>query len=104
VLALAVAADIVLGLAFAWAQGTSAGTGLYFATVTATTVGYGDIAPRGWLPHLLAVTIMLTVIPLFASVFSLLTTGLTTDHVDARHAELKRHVTGSMRDHEGDEG
>jgi hypothetical protein len=32
---------------------------------------------------------MLTVIPLFAAAFSLLTTGLTADHVDRRQDELK---------------
>lgn len=89
VLALAVIADGVFGLAFSYADHTGIPTGLYFATTTATTVGYGDVLPHGWLPHLLAVLIMITVIPLFASVFSLLTTGWTADHVDTRHEELK---------------
>lgn len=89
VLLIAVLADVVLGIAFSLADHVSIGNGLYFATVTATTVGYGDIIPHGWLPHLLSVVIMLTVIPLFASVFSLLTTGWTADHVDKRHHELK---------------
>lgn len=94
VLAIAVIADVVLGIAFSFADHVSIGDGLYFATVTATTVGYGDILPHGWLPHVLAVVIMLTVIPLFASVFSLLTTGWTADHVDARHRELKEKLHG----------
>ena len=94
VLAIAVAADVVLGIAFGFADHVGPGNGLYFATVTATTVGYGDILPHGWLPHLLAVIIMITVIPLFASVFSLLTTGLTADHIDVRHDELKARING----------
>lgn len=89
VLALAGALDAMLGVTFGIAQHCGIASGLYFATVTATTVGYGDITPRGWLPHLLAVAMMLTVIPLFAATFSLLTTGLTADHVDRRHGELK---------------
>jgi voltage-gated potassium channel len=93
VLQVAILGDGLLGLAFGAADHVGAWDGLYFATTTATTVGYGDITPHGWLAHVLAVTIMLTVIPLFASVFSLLTTGLTADHVDKRHDELKDHVT-----------
>lgn len=89
VLIIAIAADGILGLAFGYADHVGVANGLYFSTVTATTVGYGDILPHGWLPHLLAVLIMVTVIPLFASVFSLLTTGLTADHIDTRHEELK---------------
>ena len=93
VLATAVTLDVALGVAFGLADHVGAWDGLYFATVTATTVGYGDVIPHGWGPHVLAVLIMCTVIPLFASVFSLVTTGLTADHVDVRHRELKRHVT-----------
>lgn len=89
VLAVAITADVGLGIAFGYADHVGIGNGLFFATVTATTVGYGDVLAHGWLPHLLAVIIMLTVIPLFASVFSLLTTGWTADHVDVRHEELK---------------
>lgn len=89
VLVVAVLADIGLGIAFGIADHVGINNGLYFSTVTATTVGYGDVLPHGWLPHLLAVIIMLTVIPLFASVFSLLTTGWTAEHVDTRHNELK---------------
>jgi voltage-gated potassium channel len=90
VLLTAVSLDIVLGIAFGVSSGTGIPTGIYFATATATTVGYGDVTPHGWLPHVLAMVIMGTVIPLFASVFSLVTTGLTADHVDLRHEELKR--------------
>jgi voltage-gated potassium channel len=77
--------------------------GMYFAVVTVTTVGYGDIIPRGWEDHLVALAIMVLIIPLWTGVFSLLTTGLITreaaqrheemkQHVDARHTELKDHI------------
>ena len=92
VLTASVALDVVFGVLFSVAQHVSLWNGLYFATTTASTVGYGDITPHGWAPHLISVAIMLTVIPLFSAVFSLLTTGLTSRHVDRRHDELKRHI------------
>lgn len=78
IISVAVVLDAALGVAFAAAEHVSVPDGLYFATTTATTVGYGDVVPHGWAAHLIAVTIMLTVIPLFAATFSLLTSGLTS--------------------------
>jgi voltage-gated potassium channel Kch len=94
--------DTGLGIAFGFADHVGTGNGLYFATVTATTVGYGDILPRGWAPHVLAVLIMLTVVPLFAATFSLFTSALGSVHlaaaerrlngrIDAHHAALRTH-------------
>lgn len=80
--------DLGLGALFGLAEHVGAWNGMYFAIVTVTTVGYGDITPHGWLPHLLAVAIMLLIVPLWSAVFSLVTTGLTADHVDKRHAEI----------------
>jgi hypothetical protein len=88
-----VLADIVLGIAFGLAQHCGVWEGLYYATATAVTAG-ADITPQGWLPHLLTVGIYCTVYPLLLSVFALITTGLTTDHMDARHDELKRAIQG----------
>ena len=92
VLVLSVTLDGLFGVMFAFAQHVSVWNGLYFATTTGSTVGYGDITPRGWAPHLLAVAMMILVIPLFSSVFALLATALTTAHVDARHARLMAHI------------
>lgn len=75
---LASAGDVALGTAFGVADRIGVADGLYFAVTTATTVGYGDITPRGWLAHILAVMMMLLIIPLFAATFSLLTSGLTS--------------------------
>jgi voltage-gated potassium channel len=97
----AVLLDIVLGLLFALAQGISYWDGLYWSVTTATTVGYGDIVPRGWLAHLVAIVVMLTVIPLFASAFSLLTSGLTAVHVDASEHRMKAHLEQRLREHLG---
>jgi hypothetical protein len=87
VLSCAIALDIVTGVCFSFAQHVGVPEGLYYATGVATTIG-ADISPHGWLPHVLTVVMMTTIIPLFAAVFSLFTTGLTADHVDKRHREM----------------
>lgn len=84
--------DTGLGAAFGAAEHIGIGRGLYFATTTATTVGYGDITPHGWIPHLLAVAIMLTVIPLFGASFSLFTSGLAAWHVESAEQRIRGHV------------
>jgi voltage-gated potassium channel len=50
-------------------------TGLYWAITTATTVGYGDVTPHNGIGRLIASAVMLTTIPLLASVFALATGG-----------------------------
>jgi voltage-gated potassium channel len=93
--------DAGLGLAFAAASHVSAWDGLYWATTTATTVGYGDITPHGWLAHLVAIGVMITVIPLVAAAFSLLTSGLTSAHVAASEDRMKAHFEARLRHHLG---
>jgi voltage-gated potassium channel len=101
VLSVAALLDAVLGLAFAAADHISVPDGLFFALTTATTVGYGDITAHGWLPHLLTVAMMLTVIPLFAAAFSLLTSGLTSTSVTASEHRMKAHFEERLREHLG---
>lgn len=48
-------------------------TGLYWAVVTAATVGYGDVSPKNPAGRVVAVVVMLTAIPLLAAVFALVT-------------------------------
>ena len=86
----------VLGVSFGLADGCGIWNGLYFSTTTASTVGYGDITPRGWLPHILAAVIMLTVLPLLSATYTLITAGLTADHIDLRHEQVKQHVTDTL--------
>lgn len=85
--------DVVLGSLFAIVEHLSLGIGLYWAVMTATTVGYGDVVPHTSAGHLIAVIVMLTVVPLFAATFSLFTSALTSIHVKRTEARLKEHVT-----------
>jgi voltage-gated potassium channel len=67
------AASILIGAAlFALTQDASLGTGLYWAIVTAATVGYGDVTPHDSVGRLIAVGVILTTIPLLGAVFALL--------------------------------
>lgn len=48
-------------------------TGLYWAIVTAATVGYGDVSPKTPAGRVVATLVILTAIPLLAAVFALVT-------------------------------
>jgi voltage-gated potassium channel len=75
---LAVAAGCVFGggALFSATQGLPFSTGLYWAITTATTVGYGDVTPHNGAGRVVAIAVMLTTIPLLASVFALMTGGI----------------------------
>jgi voltage-gated potassium channel len=88
----AVAFDLIGAVWFAATEHISVPTGIYWSVTTATTVGYGDVTPHTHLGRLIAVLVMLTVIPLFAATFSLLTTSMTTLHVTKLHAEAMAHI------------
>jgi hypothetical protein len=81
VLACTLVLDAVLGSLYAVFDRISLPHGLYCAVGTATTVGC-DVAPRTPGGYVTSAVMMLTVVPLFASVFSFFTTGLTADHID----------------------
>lgn len=77
-LALAGIAIIGGGVAYSASQGVSVGTGLYWAVVTASTVGYGDVTPHNSTGRLVAVLVIFTAIPLFAGVFATVTATVTS--------------------------
>ena len=72
-LAAAVASVLAGGALFAATQGLPVTTGWYWAITTATTVGYGDVTPHNPGGRVIASAVMLTAIPLLASVFALVT-------------------------------
>jgi voltage-gated potassium channel len=79
---------------FSLTQGIAFTKGLYWAITTATTVGYGDVTPHNGFGEVIASAVMLTTIPLLASVFALVTGA-------AAAAGIRRVL--AMRDH-NDEG
>lgn len=62
---------LVGGGLFAATEHVSFGTGVYWAVVTASTVGYGDVTPHSTAGRIVAVVVILTAIPLLAAVFAL---------------------------------
>ena len=75
-LASAVGCVLVGAWLFALAENLRFTTGLYWAITTATTVGYGDVTPHNAIGRFLASAVMLTTIPLLATVFALVTGGV----------------------------
>jgi voltage-gated potassium channel len=69
---LASAAFVILvgALLFSLTQKVSYGTAVYWAIVTATTVGYGDVTPHNTAGRIVACIVILVTIPLFGAVFA----------------------------------
>ena len=93
--ALGTACLLVGAVAFSATQHVPVTTGLYWAITTATTVGYGDVTPKNPAGRVVAVAVMLTTIPLFASAFALFAGAIAASHV--------RRLLG-MVEHEPDGG
>ncbi len=66
---------------FALTQHVSYGIGLYWSVTTATTVGYGDVTPKNTAGRVVAVAVMLTTIPLFASAFASFAGAVASAHL-----------------------
>ena len=60
ILALLLVVMVSLGLAVAVLEDWPLGDGIYFAFVSGLTIGYGDLAPKGGLARVLAVSIGFT--------------------------------------------
>jgi voltage-gated potassium channel len=68
---------ILLGAVFAWCERLPVGQGIYFAMITSTTVGFGDIAPKTGLGQCTAVLIAYVGIILFGLVIAVATKAFT---------------------------
>lgn len=75
-------ACLLIGAAlFSATQHVSYFTGVYWAITTATTVGYGDVTPKNPAGRGVAIGVMLTTIPLFASAFALFAGAVAASHL-----------------------
>ena len=76
---------------------TSIPQSIYWAIVTLTTVGYGDISPRTNLGQLLAAAIMLLGYAILAVPTGIVTAEITRANAEDRDAHAGRTRTGDMR-------
>ena len=98
VLLTAAVACLLLGAAlFAGTQHLPFTTGIYWAITTATTVGYGDVTPHNPIGRVIAAAVMLTTIPLLASVFALATGAAAASGVRRILAMRHHFPDGSYR-------
>src|SRR5579871_4005573 len=70
-LALAAIVLLIGASLFSLTQHVSFGLALYWAIVTATTVGYGDVTPHNTAGRVVAAAVMLTTIPIVGAAFAL---------------------------------
>jgi hypothetical protein len=89
-------ADVAAGLVIAWAESVPAWHGVY-CTVALTTTDGCDLTFHSGATYAVATVAMILFVPLWASVFSLFTAGLTADHVndatERQTKEIKDHLS-----------
>ena len=76
---------LVAGMVFSYVEKRSLWEGVYWAFITATTIGYGDIYPQTWLGRAAAVATAVMGIALFTALI-----GIVADHFAARAARAER--------------
>jgi len=77
--------------------GEGVGSGIWWACVTMTTVGYGDKTPKSFVGRIIAVFWMFSGIILISSLTATITTSMTLDRLDDQIAtldDLKKQKTG----------
>jgi len=75
--------------------------GMYWAVVTASTVGYGDKVPRRWAGRILAAVLIIVALPLFGFFIAELSSNLTLNSMKSDiHGpeDLRGHRVGVVRD------
>jgi voltage-gated potassium channel len=78
---LAIVVTLLSAAASSLTQSVSLFTGIYWAVTTATAVGYGDVTPKNTVGKVIAAAVMLTSIPLFASLFAVLAAHVTAQQI-----------------------
>ena len=78
-----------LGTIVGMVEGWGAGQGIYFAFITALTIGYGDLVPRQLLTQVLAVAIGFSGIALTGMFAALAVQALRATAVTQREVEIR---------------
>jgi Ion channel len=97
-IAAAASLDLLGAWLFSVTEHISFSLGCYWAVITATTIGFGDVVPHTTPGHWIAIMVALTVVPLFAATFSLFTAGLGAIHLGHAETRLADHMA-TTREH-----
>jgi hypothetical protein len=89
-----VAVQLMLGALVSLLQGWPLGDSLYFTFVTAFTIGYGDLVPKGFLARLIALVIGLTGVLLTGLIAAVGVRGLQVAGAEAVGSPHPKTVVG----------
>ncbi|WP_241559462.1 potassium channel family protein [Lacticaseibacillus hulanensis] len=78
---------LIASVVYAYAEHTTFWNGLWWAIVTATTVGYGDVTPHTLLGRLVAIILMFTGIGLIGTLTSSITAYFTAEPIVSSPAD-----------------
>lgn len=92
------AVTAVVGALFAAFEHLAVMTGFYWAIITVTTIGYGDVIPHNSPGRLMAVILAVTGIPLYSLTVALFTSWLMSGHIRRAKDEIKQQVTDAAKD------
>lgn len=89
---------LIGGVLIHFAEDMSLSDGIWWAFVTATTVGYGDISPHTLYGRIIAMVLMVVGIGLLGTVTSTITSYFLRNEKKSVHSETLEHIKGQLDD------